>query len=111
VILASIFAAHDHGESIRKTKRIGNFEAEAPAVFLANALVDCNGIAMRAFAKYGSERRAGILDINIHIAAEHRFVYEKSAAKIGFSYYANSGALFDMLREQFRKDHLFGEEL
>jgi hypothetical protein len=38
-------------------------------------------------------------------------VYEKSAAKIGFSYYANSGARFDVLREQFRKDHLFGEEL
>ena len=111
MIVASIFAAHHHGERIRKAKRFGDFEAEAPRVFFRDALVDGSGIALRGFAKDCGERGAGVLDVKIDVAAEHGLVYEQSAAKIGFSYYANSGARFDVLRKQFGKDDLFGEEL
>src|SRR6266853_6311691 len=105
-----VIAADDHGESIFKAKRLGDFKMEAIGVELLDAIVDSARIALRSFVQDGSERGAGVFDVEVELAGEERFVDEECAAKIGLSDDGNAGFSFDVLRQEFGEHDLLGEK-
>src|SRR6266849_3973520 len=105
-----VIAADDHCESILEAERLGDFEVEAVGVELLDAVIDGGGITLRGFAEDGGERRAGVLDVEVELAGEERFVDEECAAKIGLSDDGNAGFSFDVLGQEFGEHNLLGEK-
>lgn len=110
VILARIVTADDHGESVFKAERFGDFERETAGVFVAHTSIDGIRIASGIFTEDGGKSGSGIFDIKIDIAVQHGFVNQESAAEIGFAFDGNPGPRFDVLGEEFGEDDLFGKE-
>src|SRR5260370_17756064 len=101
-----VIAANDHGKSILKAERLGDFEMEAVGVELLDAIVNGRGIALRGFVEDGGQRGAGVFDVEIELASEECLVDEKRAAKIRLSDDGNAGFGFDVLREELGEHDL-----
>src|SRR5205814_536295 len=63
-----VVAADNHGESVFKTERLGNFKVKAISVELLDAIVDGGRIALRSFVEHGGKRGAGVFDIEVEFA-------------------------------------------
>src|ERR1700758_4916739 len=59
----SVFAADDHGESVLKAERLGDFEIETLGVAFFHAIVDVAWVAARRIVEHGGERGASVFDI------------------------------------------------
>ncbi len=105
-----VFAADDHRESVLKAERLGNFQVETLGVALFHAIVDIVWIAARGFVEDGSEGRARVLDIEVEVAGEERFLAEERAAEIRFAFDVDASAGFDVLGEELREDDLLREK-
>src|SRR5258708_14865416 len=105
-----VIAADDHGESIFKAKRLGDFKMEAIGVELLDAVIDGGGIALRGFVEDGGQRGAGVFDVEVELACEKCFVDEKRAAKIRLSDDGNAGPGFNVLGQEFGEHDLLGEK-
>src|SRR5260370_15727759 len=106
-----VIAADDHGESIFKAKRLGDFKMEAIGVELLDAIVNGCGIALRGFVEDGGQRGAGVFDVEIELAGEKCVVDETRAAKIRLSDDGNAGPGFNVLGQEFGDHDLLGEKL
>src|SRR5438132_3347615 len=96
-----VAAADDHGESVFKTERLGDFEVKALGVQLLDTIVDGGGITLRSFVEHGGKGSAGILDVEVKLAGLESFVDEERAAEIGLTNDGDAGASFDVLGEKF----------
>ena len=110
MIVASVVAAHDHGEGIGESQRLGYFQRKTALVFVFDATVNRSGIALRRFREYSGKRGAGVFDIKVNVTVEKSFVHQQSAAEIGFANDGDAGAGLDVLGEEFGEDYLFGEK-
>src|SRR5207302_1888180 len=105
-----VVAADNHGESVFKTERLGDFEVTALGVQLLDTIVDGGGITLRSFVEHGGKGSAGILDVEVKLAGLESFVDEERAAEIGLTNDGDAGASFDVLGEKFGQNDLFGEK-
>src|SRR5437667_458896 len=105
-----VVAADNHGESVFKTERLGNFKVKAISVELLDAIVDGGRIASRSFVEHGGEGRACVFNVEVKLAGLKSFVDEKRAAQVGLANDGDAGAGFDVLGEKFGKNNLFGEK-
>src|SRR6267378_398866 len=105
-----VVAADDHGESVFKTERLGDFEMEAIGVELLDAAVDGGGITLRSFIQDGGEGGAGVFDVEVELAGLECFVDQESAAEVGLALDGDAGAGFDVLGDELGEDDLLGEE-
>src|SRR6266481_7842610 len=105
-----VIATDDHGESIFKAKRLGDFKMEAIGVELLDAIVDSARIALRSFVQDGGQCRAGVFDVEVQLACEKCFVDEECAAKIGLSDDKNAGFRFNVLGQEFSEHNLLGKK-
>ena len=62
------------------------------------------------FRRDSCKRCAGVLNVKIDVSAEQSLVDQQCAAEIGFAFYADASAGFDVLSKEFGQDDLFGEE-
>jgi hypothetical protein len=112
VELLGVGAAHDHGESVFESERLGDVEIKALGVALLHAFVDGVGVGIVGgrLVEDGGERGAGVFDVEIEITGEKSFLAEERAAEIGFAIDVDAGASFDVLGEEFGEDDLLGEK-
>ncbi len=105
-----VIAADDHGESILKAERLGDFEVEPFGVTLLDATVNVARVGGRRFVEDRGQGRAGIFDVEIEVAGEERLLAKERAAEIGFAIDMYSGARFDVLGEELGENDLLGEK-
>jgi hypothetical protein len=105
-----VFTADDHGESVLETEWLGDFEIESLGVALLDATVDVVRVGGGGFVEDCGQGGAGVLDIEVEVAGEERFLTEECAAEIGFAFDVNAGASFDVLGEELGEYDLFGEK-
>ena len=105
-----VTGADDHGKSVFKAERLGDFELKTLSVKLLDAVIDGVGVRGKGFIEDGGECGAGVLDVKIEIAGEQSFVDQKSSAEICFAVDRDASARFDVLGEEFGEDDLFGEK-
>src|SRR6059036_648750 len=86
--ISGVVTADDHGESVFKAERLGDFEMKAIGVELLDAVVDGGRIALRSFVEHGGEGRACVFNVEVKLAGLKSFVDEKRAAQVGL---ANDG--------------------
>ena len=106
-----VVASDDHRECVFEAQRLSDFEMESLGVKLLDAMVDGARIALRRFIQHGCQSGAGVLDVEIELAGEQRFVHEEAAAQVRFSNDGDAGFGFDVLGEQLGKNDLLGEKL
>src|ERR1700719_3563667 len=94
-----VLPTYHHSEGIFEAQRLGDFKIESVAVKLLYPLVHRGGIASRTFVKNRIERRAGVLNVKVHLTGLHRFMDQQGAAKICFAFHVDAGASFNVLRE------------
>src|SRR5438552_17594248 len=108
--MSGVVTEDDHGESVFKAERLGDFEMKAIGVELLDAVVDGGRIALRSFVEHGGEGRACVFNVEVKLAGLKSFVDEKRAAQVGLANDGDAGAGFDVLGEKFGKNNLFGEK-
>jgi len=110
--LLGVGAANDHRKRVFESERLSDIEMEALGIASFDALVDGArvGVVGGRFVEDGGEGGAGVFDVEVEVTREECFLAEERAAEIGFSVYMNTGAGFDVLREEFGEDDLLGEK-
>src|SRR5438309_10503969 len=66
--ILGVVAADDHGESVFKTERLGDFKVKALGIELLDAIVDGGRIASRSFVEHGGESRACVFNVAVKLA-------------------------------------------
>ncbi len=59
--------------------------------------------------KDGRQRRAGIFDVGVDVAGQHRAIADQGAAEVQPAIHPEAGIAFDRLRQQLAEHELFGE--
>src|SRR5437763_165211 len=105
-----VVAADNHGESVFKTERLGNFKVKAISVELLDAIVDGGRIASRSFVEHGGESRACVFNVEVKLPGLKSFVDEERTAEIGLANDGDAGPRFNVLGKKFGENNLFGEK-
>src|SRR5208283_83878 len=114
-----ILSPNHHRKRVFKTKRLADFEVEALSVELFHSLIDRIRKAVHGsgagpvhwLVQYSSKSGPRVFDVKIDLSREQRFVHQKRASQIRFALNRHSRTRLDVLRQEFRKDDLLGEEL
>ena len=104
-------AADHHGESIVEAQRVHDFQAEARGVLSFDLVVDICRVAFHRLLQNGGECRAGILHVGVDAPRQQRLMSDVSAGEIKPPLHVQSRLRFQVLREHFAQDDLFGEVL
>src|SRR5215471_551774 len=107
----SIVAANHHRKRVFKPERFDNLEVKSLGVERSDARVDSERVTGGRLVQDGSERGSRVFDIQVQLSGKQSLVNQQCAAQVCFPFNGNPGARLNVLRQKFRQNHLFREEL
>src|SRR5664279_5597358 len=113
-----ILSPNHHRERVFESKGLSHLKIEALNVELLHSLIDRirkavhgSGVGpVQWLVQYRGKSGPRVFYVKIDLSREERFVHQKRAAQIRFTLNRNSGTRLNVLRQEFRKDDLLGEE-
>src|SRR5438034_7062198 len=66
--ILGVVAADDHGESVFKAERLGDFKVKPVSVEFLDSIVDGGGIALQSFVEHGGQGRACVFNVEVKLA-------------------------------------------